>query len=244
MKNYNSSSKFNSSVRMILKTDGSDATLSCKSTKTKIMTRLITMIAVLIVGLLSAQAANESKIEKAIQLWNEKKMEEAKVIFQDIAQAEPENWLPFYYLSLLNTNEAFEQKGNEEAMTKALETAQGFQDKVNALQSENAEVLVVQARILIGWILVNPMAYGRQNSADALYILNKASKLAPGNPRVALVKTLFEIGMAKYMGQDVKGFCNDLQNVKELFATFKPETASHPNWGQERLIEALAKCNP
>ena len=63
------------------------------------------------------------------------------------------------------------------------------------------------------------------------------------NPRVALEKVLFDIGKAKYFGQDTQGFCVELQRTKELFATFKPETTLHPDWGREKLAEALAKCS-
>ncbi|AWM12703.1 hypothetical protein DI487_01670 [Flavobacterium sediminis] len=207
------------------------------------MTRLITIIALLIVKLLSAQSMSESKMEKALSFWQQSKNEEAKVLFEEVTESDAGNWLPYYYLSLLYTADAFEQRGNQETMKRLLETAQGFQDKANNLQPENAEVLIIQARILTGWILVDPMLYGRQNSADAMYILNKAAELEPENPRVALEKVLFDIGKAKYFGQDVQGFCGELQRTKELFATFKPETALHPDWGREKLAEALAKCN-
>ena len=51
------------------------------------MTRLITIMALLIVKLLSAQTMSEmseGKIEKALLLWQQTKNDEAKVLFKEV----------------------------------------------------------------------------------------------------------------------------------------------------------------
>lgn len=71
------------------------------------MTRIITFIAILIVGVLSAQS-KLSTFEQAVTLFNQSENAQAKVLFQDEVKEETENWLPYYYLSLLNASEALE----------------------------------------------------------------------------------------------------------------------------------------
>jgi len=51
------------------------------------------------------------------------------------------------------------------------------------------------------------------------------------------------MGSAKYFGQDTAPFCADIEKSTKLFATFKPETELHPNWGKERAEEVLKSCN-
>jgi hypothetical protein len=86
------------------------------------------------------------------------------------------------------------------------------------------------------------MTNGQKLSGDVLYILNKAYKIAPENPRVVFQKASFEIGMAQYFGQDTKPMCAQIEKAIELFATFKPETALHPSWGLERAQAEFEKC--
>ena len=75
-----------------------------------------------------------------------------------------------------------------------------------------------------------------------MYILNKAYKIAPENPRVVYQKASFEIGMAQYFGQDTKPMCAQIEKAIELFTTFKPETVWHPTWGLDRAEAELKKC--
>ncbi len=72
--------------------------------------------------------------------------------------------------------------------------------------------------------------------------MEKAYKIAPENPRVVFQKASFEIGMAKYFGQDVKPMCAQIKKSIELFATFKPETALHPSWGLDSAQAELKNC--
>ena len=75
-----------------------------------------------------------------------------------------------------------------------------------------------------------------------MYILNKAYRISPENPRVVFQKAFFEIGMAEYFGQDTKPMCAQIEKAIELFATFKPETTLHPSWGLDRAQAGLKKC--
>ena len=205
------------------------------------MTKLITIIAMFVASIVSAQTQFDQGMQKALQTWKNGNSKEALVQFEKIASVEKTNWLPNYYIVLINTTQAFEEK-DKTKMESLLNAAQKAQDVCNELAMDNPEVLVLQAMIHTAWIVYDPMINGQRLSGDVMYILNKANKIAPENPRVVFQKASFEIGLAQYFGQDTKPMCAQIEKSIELFATFKPESAFHPSWGLDRAQEAVKAC--
>ena len=205
------------------------------------MTKIITIIALFVASVVSAQGQFEQGMGKALQTWKEGKPVEAVAQLERIASVEKTNWLPNYYIALINTTQAFGEK-DKTKMLSLIEAAQKAQDVCNSLAQEHPEVLVMQAIIHTANIVYDPMTNGQKLSGDVLYILNKAYKIAPENPRVVFQKASFEIGMAQYFGQDTKPMCAQIEKAIELFATFKPETALHPSWGLDRAQAELKNC--
>ncbi len=205
------------------------------------MTKLITIIAMFVASIVSAQTQFDQGMKKALQTWKNGNSTEALVQFEKIASVEKTNWLPNYYIALINTTQAFGEQ-DKTKMLSLIESAQKAQDFCNDLAMDNPEVLVMQAMIHTASIVYDPMTNGQKLSGDVMYILNKAYKIAPENPRVVFQKASFEIGMAQYFGQDTKPMCAQIEKSIELFATFKPETAFHPSWGLDRAQEAVKGC--
>ena len=205
------------------------------------MTKLITIIAMFVASIVSAQTQFDQGMKKALQTWKNGNSTEALVQFEKIASVEKTNWLPNYYIALINTTQAFGEQ-DKTKMLSLIESAQKAQDFCNDLAMDNPEVLVMQAMIPTASIVYDPMTNGQKLSGDVMYILNKAYKIAPENPRVVFQKASFEIGMAQYFGQDTKPMCAQIEKSIELFATFKPETAFHPSWGLDRAQEAVKGC--
>ncbi len=205
------------------------------------MTKIITIIALFVASLVSAQGQFEQGMGKALQTWNQGKPAEAVAQLERIASVEKTNWLPNYYIALINITQAFGEQ-DKTKMLALIESAQKAQDVCNDLAMDNPEVLVMQSMIHTASIVYDPMTNGQKLSGDVLYILNKAYKIAPENPRVVFQKASFEIGMAQYFGQDTKPMCAQIEKAIELFATFKPETALHPSWGLERAQAEFEKC--
>lgn len=205
------------------------------------MTKLITIIAMFVASIVSAQTQFDQGMKKALQTWKNGNSTEALVQFEKIASVEKTNWLPNYYIALINTTQAFGEQ-DKTKMLSLIESAQKAQDFCNDLAKDNPEVLVMQAMIHTASIVYDPMTNGQKLSGDVMYILNKAYKIAPENPRVVFQKASFEIGMAQYFGQDTKPMCAQIEKSIELFATFKPETAFHPSWGLDKAQEAVKAC--
>lgn len=205
------------------------------------MTKIITIIALFVASLMQAQTPFEQEMGKALQTWNGGKPAEAIAQLEQIALKEQNNWLPNYYLALINTTEAFEEQ-DKIKMELLLKKAQKSLDICNKTESDNPEILIMQAMIHTAYIVYDPMTNGQKLSGDVMYILNKAYKIAPENPRVVFQKASFEKGMAEYFGQDTATMCTQIEKAIELFATFKPESNLHPNWGLDRAQNELKNC--
>ncbi|WDO12808.1 hypothetical protein MH928_15975 [Flavobacterium sp. WW92] len=206
------------------------------------MTKFILTIAFFITTLAGAQTQYEQGMQKAFALWSEGKTTEASALFERIASAEKNNWLPNYYVALVNTTTAFQTKDKNQIVAllgKAQEALNTELDK----NPENPELLVMQAMINTAWIVADPMTNGMKLSAKTIEIYDKALKIAPENPRALFSKAEFEIGGARYFGNDTKPMCAQIDKAIELFAKFKPETPFHPNWGLDRALEAQKECN-
>lgn len=205
------------------------------------MKRIIMLLIVLASGVAAAQSKYETGMQKAFALWKENKTAEASAMFERIAAVEKDNWLPNYYVAFINTVEAFQTKDREK-LSALLSKAQTAQDAATLLSENNPELMVSQCLIYTAWIVYDPMANGMKYSVKAGELYAKALALAPNNPRVVFSKAEFEMGGAAYFGQDTAPMCKEIERAAGLFATFKPETPFHPNWGGDRVQDKLKEC--
>ena len=205
------------------------------------MAKIIVTFVLFLTTLVSAQSQYETGMQKAFKLWDEGKNTEASALFERIASAEKDNWLPNYYVALVNTTTAFTVKDKTQ-ISGLLAKAQESLDKELDKNPNNSELLVLQALINTAWIVADPMTNGMKLSAKTVEIYNKAIALDPNNPRAVFGKAEFEIGGARYFGSDTKPMCAQIDKSIELFATFKPETVFHPKWGEERALQAQKEC--
>lgn len=206
------------------------------------MIRLFTILILFTVNIMLSQTQYDQGMQKAFGLWKENKETEASALFERIASAEKKNWLPYYYVSLINTTQAFRTK-DKEKIVALLSKAQTAQDAAMDLSQNNPELLVTQALIHTAWIVYDPMTNGMKLSGKINELYTKALVLAPDNPRVVFSKAEFDIGSASYFGQDTKPMCAQVERAVTLFATFKPESMYHPSWGLDRALETLKQCN-
>lgn len=205
------------------------------------MKQLISIAAFLIMLSINAQSNYQEGMQKAFQLWSENKSIEASNLFERIASAEKDNWLPLYYAAQVNIVNSFGET-NKDKLTMQLDRAQALLDKATVISKNNAELLVLQAMLHTAWIAFDGATYGMTLSAKVADLYARAEKLAPENPRAVYCKAEWNIGSAQYFNQDTSAFCKDLQRSLELFSKFKPETPFHPNWGKDRAEALLESC--
>ncbi|MCG9792419.1 hypothetical protein [Flavobacterium algicola] len=215
------------------------------------MTNLCTTLLLFVITIVSAQEKISSSQEKSAQfeqrmgeafgLWKADKNTEASDLFESIAAAEPSKWFPNYYVALVNTTTAFRTKDKDQ-ISILLGKAQKALDVEMDKDQSNAELYVMQAMINTAWIVYDPMTNGQKLAGPTMELYTRAEAIAPNNPRVLLSKAEFEIGAAKFWGQDTKPMCTQIEKAIALFATFKPTTPFSPSWGLDRALEAQKKC--
>ncbi|NHM07951.1 hypothetical protein G4D82_12020 [Flavobacterium sp. CYK-4] len=206
------------------------------------MKKLFLAVALLTFGFTQAQSKFEEGMGKAMQLWKEGKSQEASDLLERIAGAEKNSWLPNYYIAFINTVSSFGMK-DKTMVSAVLNKAQNALDIEMAKDSNNSEILVMQAMIYTGWVASDPMTYGMKYSQKVIELYNKAQALAPENPRAVFGKAEYEIGGAKYFGTDTKPMCAEINRSIELFNKFKPSMPFAPQWGLDRALEAQKECN-
>ncbi len=202
----------------------------------------LTLITVLLFGaFVSAQDQYAQGMQKAFQLWGENKPMEASNLFERISNAEPDNWLPYYYVAQINTIISFGER-DKEKLTQQLEKAQEFLDIAKSISPDNPELLVQQAMTHTAWIAYDGANYGMTLSPKVEALYAKATAMAPQNPRVVLSKAEWDMGSAQYFGKDTAPFCKDVERALELFTNFNPEGPFYPQWGKDRAEAILLNC--
>jgi hypothetical protein len=179
-------------------------------------------------------------MQKAFQLWATEPIE-ASNLFERIASAESDNWLPLYYAAQINILQSFGLQ-DEEILTAQLNRAQDLLNDATAISKDNSEIIVLQALLHTAWVAYDGATYGMTLSGKVSALYAQAEQLAPDNPRVILNKAEWGMGSARYFGQDTQPFCKDVERSLELFTNFKPESPYHPKWGKERAEQILKSC--
>ena len=205
------------------------------------MKQLIIITTLLISGILIGQTNYEKGMQKAFELWGSNQPTEATNLFERIAKAETDNWLPAYYAAQINVVNSFGER-DEDKLSAKLKRAQDLINDATAISKENPEIMVLQALLHTAWVAFDGATYGMTLSGKVVELYTKAKIVAPGNPRVLYCKAEWDMGGAKYFGQDTAPFCKDIERAIELFANFKPETPFHPNWGNDRAEQILESC--
>ena len=205
------------------------------------MKKVITLALLFIRTMAFAQDKYTAGMQKAFQLWGEDEIAEASNLFERISAAELDNWLPAYYASQVNTVASFGER-DKEKLSQQLEKAQEYVDLAMAVSPNNPEILIQQALIHTAWVAYDGATYGMTLSGKVAALYQKALQLAPNNPRVVFSKAEWDMGSARFFGQDTTPYCKDVEYALELFANFKPESEFHPNWGKERAEEIHKNC--
>jgi hypothetical protein len=204
------------------------------------MQKLIIILVLFVTGVITSQTNYEKSMQKAFELWGNNPVE-ASNLFERIAKAEPDNWLPSYYAAQINIVSSFGEQ-DKEKLTAQLAKAQDLLDVSKTISKNNPEILVMEALLNTAWVAYDGATYGMTLSGKVTALYAQAQQIAPQNPRVILNKAEWAMGSARFFGQDTAPFCKDIEQALELFANFKPETSFHPKWGKKRAAQILESC--
>lgn len=180
-------------------------------------------------------------MQKAMDIWSADQPLEAANLFERISRAEPNRWLPPYYVALIYATRAFGEE-DEKVLTEGLNKARDFIDIADAISPDNPEILVVRAMINTAWIAFDGRRYGMTLSPANNQLYQKASELAPNNPRVVFSRADWEMGSARYFGKDTTPYCGEVKRSLRLFEEFSSDIPFYPSWGEPRARRVAAGC--
>ena len=161
--------------------------------------------------------------------------------FEQIAEAEKDKWLPYYYVSFSYMNYIFKGKGTED-IDKYLDKAEAFLEKARELSPDNSEIEVLQGWIYQGRIQVDPMGRGMAYSEKAAASFGKAKNLNPDNPRIYFLTGQNILHTPEMFGGGKDAACPYFLIAMEKFETYEPETSVSPNWGKESNNKLATGC--
>ncbi len=159
------------------------------------------------------------------------------------AAAAPTAWEPRYYQARGYLKLGFAAPDDEQK-DRYFDQAQTALDQTKKLPgADPAELLILQAYLYQGRIMVSPMTRGMVYTGRVNEALNQAKALAPNNPRVYLL-----LGNDLYFRPAIFGGGAEkakplYEKAKTLFATFQPANALSPTWGQGNVDAVLAQIN-
>lgn len=184
----------------------------------------------------------EKAMKEAFELWDENKDEQAVALFQRIAQAEPDQWLPSYYAANVDIVDAFNQA--EEAQVEALlERAKDNIEEAKRRSPDNSEITTLEGSLYTAYVTMNPAVYGQRYSGKIMRLHEEAIALNPDNPRAHMNLIEYEMGYARFMGQDMSAQCELMKTVVALFDEYENEEPFAPQYGKERALQIIENCN-
>jgi len=96
------------------------------------MKHLILIAVLVVTSIATAQTNYEKGMQKAFGLWQDNKWTEAEQLFERIAAAEPNQWLPDYYVAQMNSLKTWSEKDPIKVKAQ-LDKAQEYIDKAMSI---------------------------------------------------------------------------------------------------------------
>lgn len=209
---------------------------------------LITAMVLVCVGV-HAQEAYSQQMETAVaKLDNAKTVKDYQLLaesFLRIANAQKDQWLPYYYAAFCNAKtgwlkqnddpdniEPFANKASDE-----IKKAEALIDTVKQ-KKELCELYCIHMMLNQARVFINPQTYGREYGPTAFNYLLLAKQADPDNPRM-----LYLLGWQKFATPKMWG--GDKALAKQLLTTAKQKLAGEqspgfaPHWGKKEVEEIL-----
>lgn len=188
----------------------------------------------------AAMAENLKAIEAAFK--NPSELQVLSNKFERIANAEKNQWLPFYWAAYCQVNYAFMQQEDKSKIDGLADKATELINKADALQPNNSEVSCIRSMIATSKLMVDPMSRYMEYGAESQKQLEIAKKQDATNPRPE-----FLVGQSlKYTPEQFGGGCKpalvEFEASMKKFETFKAASELHPNWGKEYLQQLIDEC--
>jgi len=214
-------------------------------TKTTIMKKIL--IATFMLVALQSMGQSErfmASMQACLQQMKDANTPDAMIAleakFERIADAEKNQWLPYYYAGTLKTRLSMQHAGGDP--DKLADDADLLAAKADSLSPKNSEIYCLKSMVASSKMLVDPQTRWMKYGATSNQCLEMAKKLDSTNPRPFVLQS---IGL-KSMPEQFGGGCGQAKPLaivaEKLFASFKPASDISPNWGKEIVDGILSDC--
>ena len=162
--------------------------------------------------------------------------------FERIANAEKDQWLPYYYAAFLQVNYGFqvEDVSKKDGIADKAEMLINIAD---SLSPKNSEISAVKSMIASCRLMVDPMSRYMKFGPISSKYMDDAINFDPSNPRPYLLKAQ----SLKYTPEQFGGGCGPalplINNSIQKFKDFKIESDISPSWGESMAKKLLDECS-
>ena len=165
---------------------------------------------------------------------------EAANTFQRIADAEKNQWLPYYYTALSYVNAGYmksqvNQNPNPAVTDPLADKAEEAINKAEALSKNNSEIFIIKKMIATLRMTADPMNRYQTYGPQAAEALQKAKTLNPENPRVTMLEAQDKFFTPEQFGGSKSEAKILFEETMKKFEKFKPESSIHPQWGLSQV---------
>ena len=186
--------------------------------------------------------AMESKIALLDSADTVEELTDLANAFERIAEAEKNQWLPYYYAAFCNASAGTLVGASGDMMAAKADKTDPYADKADAqikkaeaLAKGNSEIFIVKKMIATLRMLGDPMNRYMTYGPEAQTMLEEAKKLNSNNPRVYLLEGQDKFYTPEQFGGSKEEAKILFEKAQTLYGTFKPETNIHPNWGKNQI---------
>jgi tetratricopeptide (TPR) repeat protein len=184
--------------------------------------------------------AMQRAMDKLNQASAPAEFQDAANLFERIAQAEKNEWLPLYHAAYACIVTGFTEPDNSRK-DGYFDKAQQFLDRAFKIAPEESELYTLQAFLYPGKITVDPMGRGPELFGPMNDAIDKAIRLNPENPRSYYLRAITLLNMPESFGGGKAAAKPWFDKAKERFDRFKPASPFSPDWGKQQNEEELSK---
>jgi len=185
-------------------------------------------------------AAMQKALEMMDQASGPEEFLKCSGLFERIATAEKNQWIPYYYASHCLILMSFSES-NSEQKDLVLDRAQEMLDQAIKLEPNESEVHVLQAFLYPSRIMVDPINRGASYMERTFESLETAKELNVANPRIYYLEGTYKLNIPPSMGGGKEIAKPILEEALLMYEEFRNPTPFWPTWGKEATRTELGK---
>lgn len=186
--------------------------------------------------------AMEAKVSLVDSSRTAESWKELANAFERIADAEKNQWLPYYYAAFSNVMAGYSSMPQDGSFGDNSAIADPFADKAEQLlnkaeelSKDNSEIFCVRKMVHSLRMMGNAMARYMTEGPKATEALEKAKTLNENNPRVYILEGQDKFYIPEQYGGSKEEAKKLFEKANEIFQVSKPGTSIEPQWGRSQV---------